>query len=211
MTDWRRFLAVVGFAVLLAGCTSSDLPLAKSAPLPDSADALVRPPWEAYVKAGPGAENDIDLETLNGPQVAAIAPTPPSAAPKAQKTAAKPGSVQIKAVAVLLVTGGDAVGDKELTMAMRKVLTGAGWPVLSAKRGDALSIQGSVVVDPAQNGQQMVHLVWLVSTPAGKSLGDVKQNNAVPEGTLKAGWGASAGYATQAAADGIFKLIEKYR
>ena len=211
MTGGARFSAAFGFVLLLAGCTSSDLPLAKSAPLPDSADALVRPPWEAYVKAGPGAENDIDLETLNGPQAAAIAPTPPPVLPKAQKTAAKPGSVQIKAVAVLSVTGGDAVGDKELTLAMRKVLTGAGWPVLTAKRVDALTIQGTLTVDPAQNGQQLVHLVWLVLTPAGKSLGDVKQNNAVPEGSLKAGWGPNAGYATQAAADGIFKLIEKFR
>jgi hypothetical protein len=42
-------------------------------------------------------------------------------------------------------------------------------------------------------------------------LGDIKQNNPVPAGSLDKGWGDNAGFATQAAAEGIFKLIEKYR
>ena len=94
---------------------------------------------------------------------------------------------------------------------MRKVLKNAGWPVLSAARADALSIQGRVVIDAAKNEQQVVHLVWVVSTPKGKILGDIKQSNPVPAGSLDGGWGENAGYATQAAATGIFKLIEKFR
>jgi hypothetical protein len=94
---------------------------------------------------------------------------------------------------------------------MRKVLKDAGWPVLSAARADAINIQGRVVVDAAQAGQQPVHIAWVVTTPKGKSLGDVKQNNAVPAGSLDQGFGDNAGYVVQAAADGIFKLIEKYR
>jgi hypothetical protein len=213
--------AFILFALmLLAGC-ASNLPLAKDSPLEASQDALVRPPWEAYVKAGPGAENDVDLETLNGPQVAASQPVeapPPEAetqptAPenKQPAPAPKPGSVQIKAVALLPVVGGNTKGNTELTSAMRKVLTEAGWEVLSKPRRDALSIQGRVAVDPALAGKQMVHLQWLVSTPAGKNLGDVKQDNAVPDGSLNAGWGENAGYAAQGAAEGIFKLIEKFR
>ena len=204
-------------AIILASC-SSNLPLSKEAPLPASQDALVRPPWEAYVKAGPGAENDVDLETLNGPEAAAIAPAEiptqlptQTAEPAKVATVPKPGSVEIKAVAVLPVTGGNAKSNGELTLAMRKVLSEAGWDVLPNSRKDALSIQGKVAIDPALAGRQMVHLVWQVSTPAGKSLGNVKQDNAVADGSLNVGWGENAGFAAQGAAEGIFKLIEKFR
>ncbi len=209
-----RVLLLLALAVL-AGC-ASNLPLAKEAPLPASQDALVRPPWEAYVKAGPDAENDVDLETLDGPQVAAAAPAEAAVSeiqtePKKYDASPTPGAEQIKAVAVLPVIGGTAKGNQQLTTAMRKVLADAGWDVLEKPRKDALSIQGRVATDPPLAGRQMVHLKWLVSTPAGKNLGDVKQDNAVPDGSLNAGWGENAGFAAQGAAEGIFKLIEKFR
>jgi hypothetical protein len=199
----------------LSGC-ASNLPLAKEAPLPATQNALVRPPWEAYVKAGPGAENDVDLETLNGPQVAASPPVETAtpevpAVPVTENSPPKPGAEQIKAVAVLPVIGGNAKGNQQLTAAMREVLADAGWEVLAKPRKDALSIQGRVATDPPLAGRQMVHLQWLVSTPSGKNLGDVKQDNAVPNGSLNSGWGENAGFAAQGAAEGIFKLIEKFR
>ena len=206
----NRYLAILCL-VFLASCAGPQLPLSKDEPLTIAPDSLVRPPWEALVKAGSGAEKDIDLETLNGPQVAAAPvlvdapltpePPPPPAVPK-------PSDTVIKAVAVLPVTG---VGGGELTKAMRKVLKDAGWPVIASKRADALTLQGSIKIDAAENGQQTVHLVWRVFTPKGKDLGDIKQNNAVPAGSLNEGWGENAGFAAQAAAEGIFKLIDGFR
>ncbi len=208
-------LFIILTLVFLAGC-ASNLPLSKEAPLPAAQDSLIRPPWEAYVKAGPGAENDVDLETLNGQQVAASSPidatdseTQPD--PIKNTSAPKQGSEQIKAVAVLPVVGGNAKGNAELTTAMRDVLKEAGWEVLAKPRKDALNIQGRVATDPALAGRQMVHLQWLVFTPGGKNLGNVKQDNAVPDGSLNVGWGENAGFAAQGAAEGIFKLIEKFR
>jgi hypothetical protein len=206
--------SVLILALLLAACAGPQLPLSKDEPLPVDQNALVRPPWEALVKAGPDAGKDVDLETLNGAQVAQtpspdVQPTP--AEPELPKVVHKPSDTVIKAVAVPMVIGASGKGNDELTAAMRKVLKEAGWPVLNAPRADALTIQGRVVLDGAQNGQQPVHLSWSVVTPKGKTLGDVKQNNSVPSGSLDSGWGEAAGFATQAAATGIFKLIERYR
>lgn len=212
----RKFLVL--FSLLLGACTSAELPLSKSEPLAVDQTSLVRPPWEAYVKAGPGAEKDVDLETLNGTPPVADVLTPPAIdeqlvvenqpVPEPEKLASKPGDTVIKAVAVLPVKG---VGGAELTAAMRKVLMDAGWPVVTAARADALTIQGRASLDPAQNGQQIVHLVWVVASPKGVNLGDIKQNNPVPAGSLDKGWGENAGFATQGAASGIFKLIERFR
>ena len=211
----------------LSACSANSLLLSKPEPQPVAQDSLIHPPWEALVKAGPGANKDIDLETLNGPQAA----VPPDAATAAQPAGtpqeqppphvsatqeqppqkAKPGATAIKAVAVLSVDGASPQANRELTAAMRKVLKDAGWPVLSAPRKDALSIRGHVALDAAQGPNQAVHISWQVVSPKGKALGNVDQNNQVAAHSLDGAWGETAGFAAQAAAEGVFKLIGQYR
>ena len=193
--------------LLLAGCTPPQLPFEKPTPIETPDQSLIAPPWEALVKAGPDADKDIDLETLNGPQAApppemasTVAPATPPAAPP------KPGAVAINAVAVLPVAGAP-----ELSAAMAQVLSQAGWPVLRTPRKDALTIQGRVVIDQAEGATQAVHLNWEVKTPQGKVLGTVAQNNQVPAGSLEHGWGANAVPAAGGGAAGIVKLIKQYR
>lgn len=196
---------------------------------------LARPPWEVFVEAGPNAHKELDLETLYGPgsvppelmeqdqlaQEQAIADgaiTPPPAqadaptAPTPQTTkTAKPGAVAIKAVAVPAVKGARGSGNSELTVAMRDALQQAGWPVLTETRGDALTVRGRVTIGEAHGATQGVQIVWDVLTPDGKNLGNLKQDNAVPAGSLDKSWGENARYAADAAAEGIFSLIQKYR
>jgi hypothetical protein len=200
-------------ALLLAACSGPQLPFEKPNPIAAPGQSLVAPPWEALVKAGPDAEKDIDLETLNGPQAApqpelasATQAPPPPAEPPAAATPPKPGATAINAVAVLPVAGAP-----ELSAALAKVLSDAGWPVLRAPRKDALSIQGKVILDAPQGAKQQVHLNWEVKTAQGKVLGDIAQNNEIPAGSLAHGWGENALPAAQGGADGIVKLIQQYR
>jgi hypothetical protein len=198
------------------------------------ANPLVRPPWEAFEAAGPGANDDLDLETLYGAgnipaelqqpdierQVAATGeagapdlPATDAQSPPApdQPQLAKSADVVIKAVAVLPVKGARGEGNSELTTAMRTALRQAGWPVLTASRKDALTVQGRVAIGKPHGPNQSVKIVWDVLTPDGKSLGDLKQDNSVPAGSLDQTWGENAQFAADAAAEGIFKLIQKYR
>ncbi len=119
--------------------------------------------------------------------------------------------VAIRAVAVPSVQGAKGAGNAELTKAMRAVLAEAGWPVVGAPAADALMIRGVVKIGAAKGSVQTVGLEWVVTTPDGKRLGDVQQSNEVPAGSLDKGWGENARFASEAAAEGIFKLIEKYR
>ncbi|MFO1033727.1 MAG: hypothetical protein U1E15_06540 [Hyphomicrobiales bacterium] len=186
---------------------------------------LARPPWEAFAEAGPNANDELDLETLYGPgkipaEMAAkdpdLQPTEqadaavPETKPEAAATA-KPGSTVITAVAVPQVTGARGKGNAELTAAMRKALKDAGWPVVNTPRKTALTVQGHVSMSPAAGGTQAVHLEWDVLSPEGHNLGNLKQDNQVPAGSLDSGWGASASDAAGAAAEGIFDLVQKYR
>ena len=157
--------------------------------------------------AGPGASKEIDLETLNGPgKQKAVAETP-------ERTGAdaKSGRLVIKAVAVIPVKGAKGKGNDELTRAMRQTLTTAGWTVLNAPAKNALTISGRVEMAEVSGNTQMVALKWVVQAPDGGKLGDVNQANNVPAGSLDAGWGEIAGFAVEAAATGIFELINKFR
>jgi hypothetical protein len=196
--------------VLLAACGGLTQPFGKDQPL-EARNTILSPPWEAMVAAGPGAANDIDLETLNGPQAApadvAIAETPDAQEPPK----AKPTGNEITAVAVVPVQGAAGTGNAELTKAMRQTLIKAGWTVVNAPTKHAITIRGVVAIAAASGPTQKVSLKWDVQTPDGKVLGDVKQANDVPAGSLNNGWGESAGFATEAAATGIYELINKYR
>ena len=195
--------------LLLSACSSGIGQLEKSAPAPVSEQSLIRPPWQALVKAGPGAAKDIDLETLDGPQAATPAPVPVAqlVAPKQ----ADPNATEIKAVAIAGIEGASGQGNRELAAAMTKVLRAAGWPIAPAKRKDALVISAVIVLDAATGPNQGVHITWKVTSPKGRVLGTVAQNNAVPAHSLDAAWGANAGAAAEAAAEGIFRLIGQFR
>jgi hypothetical protein len=218
----QKIFAVV-FVVFLTACSGPRLPFEKDVP---AESAMVNPPWEALVKAGPGADKELDLETLNGPGgqfASAAAPPPPAepvpdqlavAAPPAAKPESrepqKPGIV-IKAVAVPSVQGATGKGNVELTSAMRQVLRDAGWTVVNGPAPYALTIQGRVKTGAANGPTQTVKLEWVVTAPDGKRLGDVAQANDVAAGSLAQGWGENARMASEAAATGIFKLIQQYR
>lgn len=202
--------------LFLAGCGLSQ-PFGKSDSQPPE---ITIPPWDTRLTAGPGASQDIDLETLNGPIDANTLPEPdlavaepPADQPTEEEPLAKGESnkLEIRAVAVLPVKGAPGQGNDELTKAMRQTLTTAGWTVLPKAAPDALTIQGSVALSPPAGPKQTVALKWNVAMPDGKSLGDISQANDVPAGSLDSGWGENAVFATEAAATGIFELINKFR
>jgi hypothetical protein len=175
---------------------------------------LTMPPPYLYVRAGPGAQNEIDLETLHGPravQPVGVAPKIAAVPPPPDPAVAQSGKVEIRVVAVVAVEGSPGPGNRELTEAMRRTLQAAGWPVVAAPRADALIVRGKVALTNPASGSQKVSLVWAVETPAGRSLGDVRQANDVPAGSLDAGWGEAATAVAEAAAAGIFDIIDRHR
>jgi hypothetical protein len=124
---------------------------------------------------------------------------------------AEPGKQAIRAVAVVPVKGSPGGGDAELTSVVRKVLSEAGWPVVSKPQRDALTVEGRVKLAKKDAETETVSIRWLVKTPDGKVLGDVKQANDLPKGALDQGWGPAARAVAEAAATGIFDVVKNYR
>ncbi len=187
--------------------------------------AMIAPPSTYFVMAKNGAQFDVDLETLNGPsalepatvapadgeQAVAEAAPEPMVPPPPEPGAAQPDRVAINVVAVVGVQGSPGSGNAELTEAMRRTLKAAGWPVVNAPRTDALIVRGKVVLSKPKGTSQTVAVRWVVETPQGKSLGDVKEPYSVQTGSLDQGWGEYWTVDAVAAAGGIFDIIKKYR
>jgi hypothetical protein len=205
-----KHICIILLLIFLAGCSATQLPLSKSEPVPDTTSSLVKPPWEALVQAGPSAGKDIDLETLDGPDLrpslAENQPPPPLDPPQAAVPA---DDGAIHNVFVARVAGRDGKGTVALTEAMRRQLSDAGWPVLNSARKDALSITGKLDVSAVHGGARTVTITWTVKMPTGKVLGVISQKNDVSAASLGDGWRETADAATGAAADGIFQLIAK--
>lgn len=127
------------------------------------------------------------------------------------ETAKAGGEASIDKVALVGVTGSPGRGNDDLYKAMRKVLRQAGWPVVGKPAKTALAISGKVQISEAAGGVQQVSLAWAVMLPDGKVLGTVRQQNDVPAGSLNEGWGQTAGFAAEAAAEGIFALVDQVR
>lgn len=192
--------------------------------------AGLRPPSDAYARAGPNAEKELDYETLYGHRTALTQPPAPglanSPAPPVHQAAAQPVPAEAKAkptakgkknakairgVTITGVKGSPGKGNAELASAMRRALEKAGWPVYDTPRPDALNIAGKVSLSKTDGTNQRVTLAWTVTSPDGKDLGTIRQANKVAAGSLDKGWGQTAGYAAQAGAEGIFELVGKLR
>lgn len=184
--------------------------VASVAPLPNEGQMPAR---AALADISPGAAPPpSDDESLMASVAEPAAPAVEKAAPKpVKKKKAEPGQKEIRAVAVVPVKGSPGGGDAELTAAMRKTLSAAGWPVVSKPQADALTVIGRVKLAAKGSDNQSVTVRWVVETPDGKTLGDVKQANDVPKGALDQGWGPAATAVAEAAAPGIYDIVKRHQ
>jgi hypothetical protein len=176
------------------------------------------PPLDHLAQAGPGAEQEIDYETLHGPggppasdAWAGDQAATPEQAPAESEPKAAGADQSIQGVAITRVEGAGATGNAELSAALARVLTDAGWPVMQRPGSNVLAIEGDVTLSQPAGEAQKVALRWTVKAPNGDILGAVEQANDVPAGSLDETWGKAADHAALAAAQGIFDLVDKLR
>jgi hypothetical protein len=159
----------------------------------------------------------VGLDALNRGDAAALKALALAAAPDVAKLLQDDAPIapaeiaSLRHVVVLPVSGAPGNGSDALKLAMTAALTQARLTVLPDEPGSnkTLSVVGSVTLDRPQNGQQHITITWALIEPDGKQLGVVKQENAVPQGSLDGRWGDVANFVAAAAAPGILAIIEK--
>lgn len=107
------------------------------------------------------------------------------------------------------IRGAPGDGNQALTRALGGVLPLKGVRVEKDKARAQWRIEGQVDVAKASATQDVVKLTWRVFDAKGVEAGKIEQENAVPHGRLSKSWAEIAGFAAEAAAEGITQLIQQ--
>jgi hypothetical protein len=115
---------------------------------------------------------------------------------------------------VLPVAGAPGDGAKTLAEAMRHALQRASIEVAAgsaAGDGKSLTLLGTVALTPAAKNQQDVTITWSLRNSDGKQIGEVKQQNRIPAGSLDGAWGDIAYAVASSATPGIAALLDRMK
>lgn len=132
----------------------------------------------------------------------------PSLAKLVESTAPSPLKDIDPLVAVLQVTGAPGDGGRSLSRAMEDALRRSNL-ALTQKPEDKPSylVRGKVELSAPASGKQQITISWSLLKADGGQVGEVKQENAIPAGSLDGAWGLTAYDVANAAAPGIVALL----
>ncbi len=124
------------------------------------------------------------------------------------ETTAPPPRMDDPLIDVRAVTGAPGDGDQSLGQAMADALRRANLSLVKSPQDKpSFVVRGSVDVLPPNDGKQQIRISWSLLRADGGQIGQVKQENAVPAGSLDGAWGLTAYDVANAAAPGIAALI----
>jgi hypothetical protein len=112
------------------------------------------------------------------------------------------------------IAGAPGDGSQTLADAMRHALGRASIDVAeSADPGDGkqLTLVGTVALGPVAEKQQDVTIIWSLRNAGGGQIGEVKQQNRIPAGSLDGAWGDIAYAVASSAAPGITALLDQLK
>ncbi len=175
--------------------------------------------WDVVDAAGKALDSVVVHTRVPAAALAAdsVGPPPAQLAELAQRTVARVVAVvrdempaaAPTAVALGTIDGAPGDGAISLKRALEFVLRQSDIPVAGADHADALTLRGTVEMGRPADGRQKVAIRWVLLMPDGSEIGAVRQENAVPAGSLDRTWGTTALLVAEAAYDGIVALYEK--
>lgn len=142
------------------------------------------------------------------PRIRAVAAaTAQALLPSVQNDEAAPAKPARIGVFVDGVSGAPGDGDTALARAIARALEAEGVPLAESREAAEYVLSGVIAVAPPNEGAQAITLLWKVSRPNGDAVGEARQVNAVPAGSLDRAWGMVAHLAAQAAAPGVVEVL----
>lgn len=109
------------------------------------------------------------------------------------------------------VSGAPGDGNRALALALEGALRAKGAQIEKTKTAKAWRVDCAVSVSRLSATEDRVRLVWTLVAEDGKEAGTLVQENPVERGRLGRKWGATAAYAAEAAADGMWQVLQQIR
>lgn len=147
------------------------------------------------------------IERLAGLSADGLAPLLEDEAPVASATEASAGGRT--RVLVHAVSGAPGDGGKSLTAAVAAVLQRQDLALVEKDQKPDLTVDGEVSVTPLKPDKQHIKIVWHVRRADGAEIGNVGQENDLPQGRLDGPWGDVAYSIAIAAGDGLMQLVAR--
>lgn len=122
------------------------------------------------------------------------------------RTSALPAQPQL---VVGRVKGAPGDGNVALAFAIKTALMAKGVRMAPARAKTVWQIDCSVAVVRLNETEDRVRLVWRLRDPERREAGVLEQENPVPRGRLRGKWGDVATFAAEAAADGIWQILQQ--
>lgn len=114
-------------------------------------------------------------------------------------------------VSIGKISGATGDGSVSLSSALKVALTAKGARVTEGAAAVGWRVECAVTISTLSATEDRVQLVWKLLDPEKKEAGTLTQENPVPKGRLGKKWGDVASYAAEAAADGIWQILQQIR
>jgi len=114
-------------------------------------------------------------------------------------------------VSIGSISGATGDGSTSLAIALKSALTAKGAKITEGAGSAGWRVECAVSISPISATEDRVQLVWKLLDPDKKEAGTLTQENPVPKGRLGKKWGDVAAYAAEAAADGIWQILQQIR
>jgi hypothetical protein len=131
--------------------------------------------------------------------------------PGVASAAADPQAADSVEVFIGNISGATGDGSVSLSRALKTALTAKGVRVTDAASATGWRVECVVTLSALSATEDRVQLVWKLLDPQKKEAGTLTQENPVPKGRLGKKWGDVASYAAEAAADGIWQILQQIR
>jgi hypothetical protein len=109
------------------------------------------------------------------------------------------------------ISGATGDGSVSLSNALKTAMTAKGARVTEGPAAVGWRVECVVTISALSATEDRVQLVWKLLDPDKKEAGTLTQENPVPKGRLGKKWGDVASYAAEAAADGIWQILQQIR
>ncbi len=198
----------------------SYLVMGSASAAPRGLDAEVEVGWVVFAPSGETvgsftARERVPADALDDD---ASGPPPGPLAAMAQRSVAKLAKLvreepiaEVAQPGILIgaIEGAPGDGAVSLKRALEFVLRASDVPLVAPDNPRAVTLLCTIALSQPADGQQKIAIRWVLKLPDGRELGAVKQENAVPAGSLDRAWGGTALLVAEAAYDGIVALYEK--
>lgn len=131
--------------------------------------------------------------------------------PAADSTSSNAALGGVLSVRVGRITGATGDGNRALALALEGALRGKGARIEKDLKAKAWRVDCVVSLARLSAKEDRVKLVWTLVAEDGKPAGTLVQENPVERGRLGRKWGPTAAYAAEAAADGIWQVLQQIR